>query len=308
MEIQSSYMAITFILFVSILWLARKLKQNSLTHNLPPGPWKLPLIGNLHQLAAAGSLPHHALRELALKYGPLMHLQLGEVSAVVVSSPEITKDIMKTHDHAFLQRPVLHSFSILTYGLADIAFSPYGDYWRQMRKICTLELLSSKRVQSFSFIREQEVAKLIESIHSSAGSPINLTTRVYSLVSTIVSRATFGNKSKDQEEFVSVVKQVVAVTGGFDLVDLFPSLKPIHVMTRMNTKLEKMHKKQDMILEDIVKEHQVKRMRSKEGTGEEEPENLVDVLLRVQQSGSLEVPVTTDNIKAIIWVSNSITS
>ncbi|KAF7836090.1 cytochrome P450 71D8-like [Senna tora] len=305
MEFLSSFF-ITFFLLLLLLILAKNYKQNfkpnSLVHKLPPGPWKLPLIGNLHQLASAGSLPHHALRKLAEKYGPLMHLQMGEISAVVVSSSEMAKEIMKTHDLTFAQRPELLSTKILTHGSADIAFAPYGEYWRQMRKICMLELLSVKRVQSFSFIREDEVRKLIESIQiMCAGSPINLTTRVFSTVSTLVCRAAFGKKSEDEDELLCLLKQTIELTGGFDLADLFPSLKLIHLITRMEYKLKKMLKKLDRILEKIVNEHKLRKIKAKEGKSESEEEDLVDVLLRVQQSGDLKIPITDNNIKAVIW-------
>ncbi|KAK4706474.1 hypothetical protein R3W88_033952 [Solanum pinnatisectum] len=134
--------------------------SNSKTKRLPPGPWKLPLIGSMFHLL--GGLPHQVLRDLAKKYGPIMHLQLGEVSLVVVTSPDIAKQVLKTHDIAFASRPKLLVGEILFYKGTDIVFSPYGDYWRQMRKICLLELLSAKNVKSFSSIRQDEVLHMIE--------------------------------------------------------------------------------------------------------------------------------------------------
>ncbi|PHT89766.1 hypothetical protein T459_04879 [Capsicum annuum] len=75
----------------------------------------------------AGGLPHRVLRDLAKKYGPLMHLQLGEVSAVVVTSSELAKQILKTHDLAFASRPKLSAMDIICYDSRDIVFSPYGE-------------------------------------------------------------------------------------------------------------------------------------------------------------------------------------
>ncbi|CAB4278162.1 unnamed protein product [Prunus armeniaca] len=93
MEIQcpSFQVLLAFLLFMIMVLKIGKIrgKTKYSASNLPPGTWKLPVIGNLHQLA--GSLPHQRLRDLAKKYGPLMHLKLGEVSTVVVSSAELAK-------------------------------------------------------------------------------------------------------------------------------------------------------------------------------------------------------------------------
>ena len=101
---------------------------------LPPGLWKLPIIGNLHQLAMAGPLPHYSLRDLAGKYGDVIQLRLGEVSAVVISSPEAAREVLQTHDLAVAQRPHMLSMEVISWDHPGIIASPYGEYWRQMRR------------------------------------------------------------------------------------------------------------------------------------------------------------------------------
>ncbi|KAL5067708.1 hypothetical protein RYX36_018595 [Vicia faba] len=139
-------------------------KKNYSTFNIPPGPRELPIIGNIHNLLSFQ--PHWKLRELAKKYGPIMHLQLGEVSTIVISSPEWAMEVMKTHDINFASRPRLLATDIVAYNSTNIAFAPYGYYWRQLGKICTLELLSLKRVNSYQPIREDVLSNLVKWIAS----------------------------------------------------------------------------------------------------------------------------------------------
>jgi len=299
-----SYLFSFVLLAIVIQKVGKKLKNTDSIYNLPKGPRKLPIIGNIHNLLS--SQPHRKLRDLAKKYGPLMHLQLGEVSTVVISSAEFAREVMKTHDIHFATRPKVLAIEILSYNSTSIAFSPYGNYWRQLRKICTLELLSLKRVNSYQPIREEVFSNLIKSIASENGSPINFTEVVLSSIYTIVSRAAFGNKCKDQEKFTSVVKESVKIAGGFDLGDLFPSCKWLQHVTGLRPKLEKFHRQTDEILENIIDEHKrAKNTKVKSDQGEV-AEDLVDVLLKYEDGSDQDFSLTKDNVKAIILVSRNL--
>ncbi|KAM3360306.1 cytochrome 71D7-like [Capsicum galapagoense] len=287
-------------LFLFSLFLLRKWKNsNSQTKKLPPGPWKLPFIGSMHHMA--GGLPHRVLRDLAKKYGPLMHLQLGEVSAVVVTSSELAKQVLKTHDLAFASRPKLSAMDIICYDSRDIVFSPYGEYWRQMRKICVMELLSAKNVRSFSSIRHEEVNRLIESIRSSSSSSelINFTERVIWFTSCMICRSAFGQVLKEQDEFIKLIGEVVSLAGGFDVADIFPSYKFLHSLSPAKQTLLDAHRKVDAIVEDVINEHK-KNLENHNIDDAFGGEDLVDVLLRLMKDKSLQFPITNNNIKAII--------
>ncbi|CAI0439170.1 unnamed protein product [Linum tenue] len=295
-----SFFVIPFLLtfatiLVATLFILKQKLSKSAASNLPPGPWKLPIIGNIHQMA--GDQPHRRLRDLAGKYGPdVMSLQLGELSYIVISTPEAAKLVMKTHDIAFASRPYLLAADILYDGCKDIAFAPYGEYWRQMRKICTLELFSAKRVQSFHRIREEEVSNLVASLARSAaaGQPVDLTRMLSAATSAITSRAAFGKAQELTDAFMMVVENISDVLAGFTISDLYPSLKFLPSLTGFKAKLEKMHKASDFVLDQIIDEH---KSRRKGGDGGKE--DLVDVLLNLQEKQNLGVPITMEVVKAI---------
>ncbi|XP_054796037.1 cytochrome P450 71D10-like [Prosopis cineraria] len=294
MEIQIPHSILfTFLCFVVFI---RKLISVKYPKNLPPGPRKLPLIGNLHQI---GSLPHRSLRDLANKYGPIMHLQLGQMSHVIISSPDLAKEIMKTHDIIFSNRPKIFSGEALCYNSTDIAFSPYGNYWRQLRKICTLELLSVKRVQTFRKIREEEVSAFVKHVSEhELGSVMNLTQKLYPLTNSIIARAAFGRKTGNVEGALAGMMYTVELVSGLSICDLYPSLEFLRVINGTRAKADKAHRDLDRMLSNIINDHLEKKDGHKQD-GEAE-EDLVDVLLRIQKEHDLEIPLTFDNIKAIL--------
>ncbi|KAK4276056.1 hypothetical protein QN277_019047 [Acacia crassicarpa] len=229
-----------------------------------------------------------------------MHLQLGHVSHVIVSSPEVAKQVMKTHDTIFANRPKIIASETLAYDSADIVFSPYGNYWRQLRRICTLELFSSRRVQTFRKIREEEVSALVKDIRQYVefGSVVNLTQKLYPLTNSIVARAAFGQKTHNVEEALVAVMYAVEILSGLSISDLYPSLKFLRLISGTKAKIEKTRQELDRALTNILSDHLLKESGNM-GEADTE-EDLVDVLLRIQKAVLLEVPLTLDNIKAVL--------
>ncbi|CAI0439728.1 unnamed protein product [Linum tenue] len=235
---------------------------------LPPGPRKLPIIGNLHNLSGS-KLPHHRLLELANAHGPLMHLQLGQLQTIVVSSAETAK---------------------------------------QLRKLCVLELLSAKRVHSFGPIREQEVSRLVDDVRCcKRGAAVNISAMIFSLTYRIISRAAFGKPYKELESsFVQLTMEMIEIGSGFGVADVFPSWELLLLVTGVRSRLQKLKRESDRILHSIIEEH---RAAAKAGESvKEEEEDLVDVLFKVQQNGDLGFKLTTESVTAVLLSETSSTA
>ncbi|XP_056167229.1 cytochrome P450 CYP82D47-like [Syzygium oleosum] len=148
--------------FLSFL-ITRILQKKRSSQNPPPplaaGAW--PLTGHLHLLG--GPDPTHiTLGSMADKYGQIFSIKLGLHRAIVVSGSEFAKECFTTNDKAFSNRPKYLAGELLGYSYAMFGFSPYGPYWRQVRKIATLELLSNHTLEKLRHVREAEVRASIK--------------------------------------------------------------------------------------------------------------------------------------------------
>ena len=229
-----------------------------------------------------------------------MHLQLGQVSTVVVSTPRLAQEIMKTNDIKFADRPTTTASQIFFYKAQDIGWAPYGEYWRQMKKICTLELLSAKKVRSFGSIREEELRRIGKVLESKYGTPIDFTEMTTKMVNNVICKAMLGDGCKDQATLIELLYYVLRTLSAFNLASYYPRLQFLNVISGKKAKWLKMQKQLDGMLEDILKEHRAK------GRKNNEQEDLVDVLLRVKETGGLDFHIRDDHVKAVILVSKYI--
>ncbi|XP_006664793.1 premnaspirodiene oxygenase-like [Oryza brachyantha] len=287
------------VLAIAFLQLLKQLRAPP----LPPGPRNLPVVGSAHRLV--NTLAHRALRDLADVHGPLMYLRVGQVPVVVVTSREVARDVLKTHDANFATRPKLIAGGIVAYDWSDILFSPSGDYWRKLRRLCIQEILSAKRILSFEHIREDEVRMLAEEIRAAGPSvAVDLSARLHRITNSIVSRAAFGKKRSNAGEFLVAIKQSVVMSSGFDVADLFPRFGGVLCwVTGMRRKLHAIRDTIDSILEEIISEREEERRSSTSTAPVEDRDsnnNLVDVLLTLQDKLDFGFPITRHTIKAIV--------
>ncbi|PON72326.1 Cytochrome P450, E-class, group I [Parasponia andersonii] len=291
------------IFFLTILLLFTVLFRSRAKSNLPPSPRRLPLIGNLHHL---GTHPHRSLRALSHKYGPLMLLHLGHTPTLVVSSEEIVTEIVKKHDVIFSDRPQTTAAEIILYGCHDIAFAPYGEYWRQARKICVLELLSLKRVKEFNFVREEETALLVNRIRKLAcpsGDSINLSEMLIATSNNIISRCILGQRFEEENgrsSFGDISRRVMTDFMAFSVRDFFPNkyLRWIDVATGLIGRLTASFRALDTFFDQVLEEHKaVINSTDHNGSG---LKDFVGILLGLKRDGMLDFELTQDNIKAIL--------
>jgi hypothetical protein len=121
----------------------------------PAGAW--PIIGHGHLLSGRDQLLYQTLGAMADKFGSAFSIRLGSSHAFVVSSWEVARECFTVNDKALDSRPTTVATKHMGYNYAVFGFAPYNPFWREMRKIATLELLSNRRLEMLKHVRDSEV-------------------------------------------------------------------------------------------------------------------------------------------------------
>ncbi|CAK9324780.1 unnamed protein product [Citrullus colocynthis] len=293
--------AVAWIATLALLLLSRRLRRRKL--NLPPGPKPWPLIGNLDLI---GSLPHQSIHQLSKKYGPIMHLRFGSFPVVVGSSVEMAKIILKTHDLNFVSRPKTAAGKYTTYNYSDITWSQYGPYWRQARKMCLMELFSARRLDSYEYIRKEEMNALLKDIYNSCGEVMKLKDHLSTVSLNVISRMVLGKKYTDEsenaivspDEFKKMLDELFLLSGVLNIGDSIPWIDFLDLQGYVK-RMKALSKKFDRFLEHVLDEHNERR----KGVKDYVAKDMVDVLLQLADDPDLEVKLERHGVKAFTQVS-----
>ncbi|KAM7257070.1 hypothetical protein ACFE04_012811 [Oxalis oulophora] len=265
---------VTFVTFICIfclsgaLWRRQKHQKGG---KLPPGPKPFPIIGSLHMI---GALPYRSLAKLAQKYGPIMSLNLGNVPTIVISSPQGAELVLKTHDAVFAGRPKSQASELLHYGSKGFGLSSNGSYWRNVRKFCTLQLLSAAKIEMFSPMRKKEIGLLVEEVKEAARrhEVVDITEKVNQFVENMTYRMVLGTNKDDEFDLKGLFEETLVLVGAFNLSDFVPFLAPFDFQG-YTKRMKNVSKSTDQLLEKIISQHE------KENSDEKPYKDFVDTLL-----------------------------
>ena len=140
-DMQTILGLLAFIAICSVLKITSKTKRGyTRCMGIPEPSGALPFIGHLHLLG--GEMPIvRTLGAMADKHGSFFSLKMGLHRMLVVSSWEMVKEFLTTNDRTFATRPSRAIGKYMFYNNAILALAPFGEYWRDVRKMATLELL-----------------------------------------------------------------------------------------------------------------------------------------------------------------------
>ncbi|PWA34102.1 cytochrome P450 93A3 [Artemisia annua] len=296
-DFQAYYLSLFLIcLTCTILIWAKVFKSSSRN---PPTPFGLPIIGHLHLLSP---LPHEAFHKLALQYGPMFRLFLGSVPCVVVSSPETAKEILKTNENAFIDRPQNSGAAYITYGLKDFILAPYGPYWTFMKKIVVSQLLCKQTLDLQASVRHDEINRFINILSQNAnvGKSVDIGKELMKLTNNVISRMILRKRctddvGKEEGDISKLIADTSAGVGNFNISDYIWLFKILDLQGS-GKKVIDIRARFDVIFDKIIEEHEVARKQKK--TGEEK--DLLDMLLDIEQDKSMEIKLSRENIKALI--------
>ncbi|KAK4557216.1 hypothetical protein RGQ29_007114 [Quercus rubra] len=267
------------------------------TAPIPAGAW--PVIGHLPLLGATQT-PHITLGAMADKYGPLFTIKLGLHPALVLSSWEMAKECFTTNDLAVSSRPKLVAIKHLCYNYAAFGFAPHGPYWRELRKITTLELLSNRRLEMLSHVRVSEVENDIKDLYKlwikkKNGSGLILVElkqwfgdmNLNVILRMIAGKRYFGTSDGVNEEQArrcqKALGDFIHLLGLFMVSDAIPFLGWLDLGGHEKA-MKKTAKELDGILGEWLEEHKRKRASS-ENKGEED---FMDIMLSILDGAELE--------------------
>jgi len=273
-----------------------------LRYKLPPGPRPLPVVGNLYDIKP---VKFRCFAEWAQVYGPIFSYWMGSTLNVVVSSSALAKEVLKDKDQQLADRHRSRSAARFSKDGQDLIWADYGPHYVKVRKVCTLELFTPKRLESLRPIREEEVTAMVESLFKDCTNPENseksLLVRKYlgAVAFNNITRLTFGKRFVNSDgvldeqglEFKAISENGLKLGATLAASEHIPWLRWMFPLEE--EAFAKHGARRDRLTRVIMDEHTATRQKS----GGAAKQHFVDALLTLREKYDL----SEDTIIGLLW-------
>ncbi|XP_010271770.1 PREDICTED: isoflavone 2'-hydroxylase-like [Nelumbo nucifera] len=270
---------------------------------LPPSPLALPIIGHLYLFK---NPLYRTLADISNRYGPILLLRFGSRPVLLVSSPSAAEECLTTNDILFANRPRLLAGKYIGYNYLSIGSASYGNHWRNLRRISSLEIFSTNRLQMFSRSRTNEVRSMILRLASSGTKEVDMKLMFFELTLNMIMMMVAGKRyygenveeeSEKTRRLNDIVTETFYLSAATHIGDYMPALRWVG-FNRLQERLMRLHQKRDEFMQELIEEH--KKMKtddsfisSSSSESGERKKTLIDVLLSLQEA---EPEYHTDDI------------
>ncbi|KFO71037.1 cytochrome P450 2H1 [Cuculus canorus] len=248
---------IFLLICISCLLLLAARKSISQKEKQPPGPFSLPLIGNVLHLDL-WNLPE-SLKKLSKKYGPVFTVHLGPQKVVVLYGYDVVKEALIDQADEFSGRGILPLFRKLFQGTGIVTSN--GETWKQLRRFALTTLrdfgMGKKSIEE----RIQEEARfLVERIRNTREQPFNPGVFLIHAVSNIICSVVFGDRfDYEDKKFLTLIELLeennkLQNSIQPQLYNVFPTL--MDYLPGPHQKLIQNIEKVDQFVLEIIAEHQ----------------------------------------------------
>ncbi|CAH1442684.1 unnamed protein product [Lactuca virosa] len=276
---EAPYLYISFLLLLASYFFTLHLHRKF--SNLPPTVFPtLPIIGHLYLLKPP---VYRTFAKISAKYGPILLLRLGSRRVVLLSSPSAAEECFTKNDIIFANRPRMLFGKIIGNNYNSLVWSPYGDTWRNFRRIASNEILSTLRLNEFQDIRVDEGRILIRKLLSHS-SMVDMKSVLYELTLNVMMRMIsgkryFGDDTLELEEEGKRIREILEesflLSGAANVGDYLPILSWLGGKG-LEKKLLVLKEKRDVFFQGLIE--QLRKSRDKK------KKTMIEVLLSRQES------------------------
>ncbi|XP_039530857.1 steroid 21-hydroxylase isoform X2 [Pimephales promelas] len=195
-----------------------------------PGPFSLPLLGNMLDLAQ-DHLPIH-LTALAHRYGNIYRLNCGSTTMVILNSSEIIREALIKKWSDFAGRPHSYTADIVSGGGRTISLGDFSEEWKAHRRVIH-SALQRCTTDSLHSVIENQARHLCQVLRDYKGKAVDLSEDFTVAASNVITTLTFGKtydkSSEELQKLQDCLNKIVSLWGSpwISALDSFPLLRKL---------------------------------------------------------------------------------